>query len=59
MRRRCISWLTEYFFVAVVFFAMVLYTLGFTWAAVPVAAVGIGLRLASMMLLRGEAPVRA
>lgn len=58
-RRRCFSWLTEYLFVAVIFLAMVLYTLGFTWAAVPVAATGVGLRLVSLWLGRGEAPVRS
>ena len=58
-RRRCISWLTEYLFVAVIFLAMVLYTLGFTWVAVPMAAAGVGLRLVSLWLGRGEVPVRS
>ncbi|HEY4145506.1 TMEM175 family protein [Pinirhizobacter sp.] len=58
-RRRCLSWLAEYLFVAVVFLALVLYTLGFTWVAIPVAAIGIGLRLLSVSLGRGEAPIKA
>ena len=58
-QRRCLSWLAEYLFVAVVFLAMVLYTLGFTWVAVPVAAAGVGLRLVSLWLGRGEVPVGA
>ena len=58
-RRRCLSWLAEYLFVAVVFVAVVLYMLGFAWVAVPVAAAGVGLRLVSLRLGRGELPVRA